>query len=542
MGENDTYSLPSDSAAIDQGCYYDISAAARACSFIERFLIIPKGLKAGQPFILMPWQRRVISTIFGWKTSEGIRRFRKAYIEIPKKNGKSPLAAAIALYMLIADGEVGAEVYLAANNRKQAGVVYELASSMVKSSPQLVRKCKPLDSKKTIEFAKNNSRLVALSADGPDNEGINASCIIYDETHSYKNRKLWDSLYHATAARRQPLQLAITTAGVYNPTGLGWTEHEHAAKIISGEEKDISYFAVIFTAPKDATLEDPNVWADCNPSLGIALTQEALQIAWNDAKGRPREEALFRRYRLNQWTATAEVWITPEHFAACSGNVMPAEIAKRNLKKPSIVALDLGKRSDMSAATSFFPTCTDSWDIIADFWLPNDNIVKKEQVDGAAYTQWAREGYLTLCPGDITDYESIAKRLVQLNELYDVKAIVADRAYLKFLLPLFETYAIGKVILDKFVEYPQNILHMSAPTKRWEELILARKITHGNNPILVWQNNNVALREQGDLIMPSKSRSVKRIDGIVAAVMGLGYLMLNNIREQKKKVYFVGAD
>lgn len=535
------YPLPSDTKAIALGCYFDEAAANKYIRFFEKHLKHSKGRFAGKPFKLLLWEKRFIATVYGWKTAEGLRRFNRVWLEIPKKNGKSTLAAGIALAMLTIDGEASAEIYLAANDREQAGIVYREGSAMVQGS-ELSRYCVVADSRKTITFPQTQSILKALSAEGFRHEGINAHCVIWDELHSYKSRDMWDSLAYSGAARSQPLQIVITTAGVYEPEGLGWTEHEYAVKVAAGDKEDIHYFPLIFAASNDDDIDAEATWYKANPSLGETITLESFRADYERAKARPRDLNQWKRYRLNIWTEQAECWIENDVFAACSGGVTVDQLKQDNKDKACIVGLDLGARNDLSAASLLFPTRT-GYDLLTECWLPKAGLPAREERDEVSYSSWERQGYLHLTPDDMTDYASIAKRLIELNNTYEVKAIVSDRAYLKFLLPIFEANNVSKAILDKFIEYPQNLLNLSAPTKRWEELIRGKAIRHGGNPILIWQNNNVALKENNDLIMVHKSKSTKRIDCIAAGIMALGYAMQNNLTMQPKKCnYIVWSD
>jgi phage terminase large subunit-like protein len=535
------YILKSDAKAIEDGCWFDSEAADKVCTFFSKFLRHSKGEFAGKPFELLPWQRALIRTIYGWKRADATRRFRHVYLECPKKNGKSSLAAAISVVMLVMDGEAGAEVYLAANDREQAGIVYREAASMIRSSATLSQHCIPIDSRKTISFPKTNSYIKALSADGYRQEGINANCIIYDETHSYKSRELWDTLAYATRARRQPLQIVITTAGVYQPEQIGWLEHERAVSISQSGE-DWTYLPLIFAPEEDDDWHDPAVWQKVNPSIGHTFTIDSFKEDYNKAIASPREENRFKRYSLSIWTSTQTSWITQQDWDGCSGDIDWQDIAEVNKGKLAYAGLDLSRRSDLTAITLLFPKDDNSsYDVLTEAWIPQDCAAEKERRDRVPYDMWTQAGIVHQTPGNVIDYAYVCKRIIELCKTYDIREIAYDRAMSTYLMGLFQEYGVIDGCDTTFIEFAQTFMQMTEPIKEWEMLIKAKRLRHGGNPLLTWQQHNAVLTEnKGGQLLLSKASSNQRVDSIVCGVMALGRIQVAEpVEETPQYVQFI---
>jgi len=538
-GGLEIFALPTDGEAIKQGCYFDVAEAQRAIQFFRKFLSTSKGEWAGQPFPLLPWQSKLLATLFGWKRPDGTRRYRRAYIEIPKKNGKSTLASGIALYMLVADREQGAEVYLAANDKKQAGIVFNECLAMTKSCKGLSAKLKCVPTTKHIAYHKTNSFIEALSADVESKEGMNAHCIIWDELHSYKSRRMWDTLSYATAARRQPLQIAITTAGVYNPEQIGWLEHEYAKSVLEGTQ-DLYYLPVIFAANETDDWEDPAVWQKANPSLGHTVSFDSFKEDFNKAKSSPRDMNKFKRYRLNIWTATLETWLMPEDWLACKGELTLEEIKQYHIenKTKCWLGLDLSKRSDLTAATLIFPLEDGTVDILTEAWIPRDCAIEKENKDRVPYQTWADQGLIHFTPGNVIDHNYVCKRIIELCNEYNVTEVAYDRALSTWLLGLFREYGVIDGAKCPMIEFACSPAQMSEPIKEFETLVKSHKLRHGGNDLLTWQANNATLWfNKGGQCLIEKSHRVNRVDSIVSACMALGRYMVRP--EEKPKINYV---
>src|SRR5437867_9476418 len=328
--------------------WFDEEAAERACSFFEDMLVHVKGEWAGQPFVLEPWQRDIARSLFGWKRRDGTRRYRIAYIEVPKKNGKSTLVAGIGLYLLTADGEQGGEVYSAAADREQAAIVFSTAKSVVQASPELAARCETYH--RSIVVPRTGSSYKVLSADVPTKHGLNPSGILFDELHAQPNRELWETLVTGGAARRQPLVVAITTAG-YDRQSICYELHDHAVKVRDGIIHDDAFLPVIYAADEAGDWTDPKVWKKANPSLGVSVKVDFIREECERAKENPRKQNSFRRLHLNQWTEQSTRWIDMGVWAECAGAV-DAEALQGRI---CYAGLDLSSTTDLSAFVLLFP-------------------------------------------------------------------------------------------------------------------------------------------------------------------------------------------
>lgn len=515
----------SDAQAVADGCYFDLSAGKRVCEFFEEYLLLSKGQWAGKPFELLPWQRNdFLMPLFGWRRSDGTRRFRLGYVEIPKKNGKSAICSGLALYLAFVDEEPGAEVYLAAADREQAGIVYRESKNMVKASPGLSKYCKVTDSKKRIDMPSNNSLIRAISSEAYTAEGLNIHGLIFDELHAQKNRELWDALRYGGAARRQPLLLSITTAG-WDTTSICFEQHEYAQKVLSGEIIDPAFFPLIYAADADADPLAPETWRKANPSLGETIQVDDMAQAATEAAASPVKLNAFKRYRLNIWTAQAERWLTTEAWGACSAVTDPLgwreETLANKFGEPCFGGLDLGSTSDLTVLVLLFP---EDGVLLPWFWVPESALQNPENVNRDLYRTWSEQKFLTVTPGNVCDYDRVRADLNALGEEYKVKELAVDR--------LFQGAQLCTQLMgDDFnvIDFGQGFISMAAPCKEFEERILSARFEHGNHPIMNWMASNVAVdTDAAGNMKPTKPKrnSPYKIDGIVAAIMALGRAML----------------
>lgn len=488
----------------------DTRAAERAVKFIGS-LKHTKGQWAGLNFELQPWQRDgIIIPLFGALNPDGTRQYRTCFIELPRKNGKTTLAAAIALYLLSADGEMGAEVYSAANDKDQASLVFNEAASMARQAPALIRRSRIIDSTKRIIYHPTNSFYRAISSENYTKYGFNAHGIIYDELHAAPDRDLWDTLITSTGSRRQPLTVVITTAG-YDRNSICWEQHDYALKVLKGIIEDPTFLPIIYAAPEDADWQDEEVWYACNPALGIFRNLEEMRGLAAKAKEMPALEMTFRRLYLNQWTSSAERWMQIDLWDACAG-----KINEKNLKgKPCYAGLDLSATTDLTALSLVFPD-NGRYDVLVRFWIPKDTMRKKEHADKVPYSVWAKKGFVTPTEGNVIDYKYITHELKALRGKFDIKEVAFDR------------WGATKLVQDlqdegfTIVPFGQGFASMSPPTKELMNLVLGKKIRHGGNPVLRWNVDNLVVNQDpaGNL-KPDKAKSTSRIDGVVATIMGL---------------------
>jgi phage terminase large subunit-like protein len=481
----------------------------RACQFFETLLTHSKGEWAGRKFNLLDWQRNLIARLFGTKREDGTRKYREAYLEIPRKNGKSEIGAGIALKLLMSDGEAGAEVYSAAADKEQASLVFNAAKAMVEQNAHLRRELQIYRS--AIVFPKRGGTYKAISSEAYTKHGINASGIIFDELHAQPNAELWDVLTTSTGSRRQPLTVAITTAG-FDRESLCWRMHEHAKRILKGEIEDPSFLAMIYAADIGEDWTDPKVWARVNPSMGTALNPSYMQGECLKALQIPGRENTFRRLHLNQWTENDVRWLRMEDWAAC-GNDEDMEL----IGSECFGGLDLASKLDLNAFALWFPKQRAA---LVHFWLPADNLKQKMDRDRVPYEQWEKEGWLTLTEGNSVDQEQIRAYINRQASLYDIKEIGFD--------PWNATQMSYWLQDDgaKVWELRQGFQTLSEPTKEFERAVVSHSLKHDNNPVMRWQLGNVITKEDDNgNIKPDKKKSRGRIDGIAALVMAMACAM-----------------
>ena len=510
-----------DARAVQHGCWFDVQAAGRVVTFFERFLRHSKGEWAGQPFTLLKWQRdEVIKPLFGWMRADGTRRYRMGYIEIPKKNGKSTLCSGLALYGLTADSEPGAEVYSAASSREQAAIVFREADTMQRSSPDLARHITSTPSTRHMAYPKANSFYKALAAEAGPVEGLNTSHLFMDEMHVQRDDRLWHALMYGGAARRQPLKVIITTAGV-DQESLCYEYHTRAMAIIRGTEFDDAFFAYVKSAEwamervgkalAEGVWHDERVWYEANPSLGHTISLESFREDYQAAVQSPRLENAFKRYRLNIWTQQDERWLPMDHWSAC-GTTLDLDALQG---QRCWAGLDLASTSDLCALVLWFPDAGNA--VLPWFWVPEDTVRQLELKGDPRYAQWVREGHLFTTPGNVTDYDFIREHIQGLAEQYRIEELAYDRWNASQLVTQLQGDGLS------VVGFGQGYASMSAPAKELEKLILGHQMQHGQQPVLTWNVSNVAVeRDAAGNIKPSKKVSKQKIDGVVAMLMALG--------------------
>jgi phage terminase large subunit-like protein len=492
--------------------YFDETAADIACAFFERLLLHSKGEWAGKPFTLLPWQRdNVIRPLFGWKRRDGTRKYRRAYIEVAKKNGKSELGSGIALYCLLADGEEAAEVYSAASDREQAAIVFETAKHMVEDAPALSKRCEIY--RRAITVPSTRSYYRVLSADVPSKHGPNVHALIFDELHTQANRDLWDTLTAGTASRRQPLIVALTTAG-FDRKSICWEQHEYARKVLAGIIVDPEFLAVICAAEAKDDWLNPKTWAKANPSLGVTVSEDFLRGEAARAREVPAYQNTFRRLHLSQWVSQITRWMPMDIWDRCNGPVDPQALRGR----PCYGGLDLASSSDLAAFLVVFPPTAEDplYSAMARFWIPEENMEQRVRSAGVPYDAWVRQGFIKATEGNVIDYVTIGADILELSTAYGFQEVAFDR---------WGAIQMSQQLTDEgftMVDFGQGFVSMSPPTKELLRLVLDRKFAHGGNPVLRWMADNVAVRtDPAGNIKPDRQRSTEKIDGIVALIMAL---------------------
>ncbi len=505
-----------DVLAMSKGCYFDGAAAAHVCEFFPRFLKHSKDPFAGQPFELQDWQMdNFVVPVFGWKRADDTRRHRLAYLEVAKKNGKTTLAAGLGLYMLIADGEAGAEVYPGAVNREQAGFTFEEAARMVEKSPHLSSRIEVIRSTKTLVYRKTNSRLRALSADVASHEGLNVSFWIMDELHVHKNRRLYDTLRYGGASRTQPLGMIITTAGEYDPTSIGWEMHEYAENVINGTYEDWEMHAAIYSIDKDDDWTDPDVWSKANPSLGVTVYVEELTAMCQEALNSPDKQGGYKRYRMSVWVQTKDGFVDMDAWNACAEWFSLEDMAGRKCYG----GLDLSSKEDLSAfVVVFTPTPEDPvYRMMGGFWVPEASLPERAKRNAQPYLQWVEDGHVLTTDGSRIDYRAIREAIEEVGEVVRIKEIHYDPKFAAEIITDLE--AAGFTM----VEHAQTCKAMN-PGMQALNLNCGRgELRHNGNPAMTWQMGNVIARYDMDgAARPDKSNRKKKIDGPVAGFMALG--------------------
>ena len=510
--------------------WFDERAAAIAVAFFEKLLVHTKGDWAGGAFTLQAWQRdEIIRPLFGWKRRDGTRRYRRAYIEIPRKNGKSTLCAGIALLLLFADGEAGAEVYSAAADRDQASIVFDTAKTMAEASPQLIRRCKPF--KRSIVVPESNSFYRVLSADAYTKHGLNAHGIVFDELHAQPNRELYDVLNTSTGARKQPMMVMITTAG-YDRNSICWEQHDVAKRVLEARRigdagnDDPELFVFIAAAEDGDDWTDPAVWAKANPGLGVTVSVEYMQGQCRQAMQSPAYQNTFRRLHLNQWTSQESRWLNMVDWDAC--NTPLPDLSGRICYG----GLDLASTTDIAALVlAFAPVAAHEpvW-LLPFFWVPEENLIARGRKDRVAYDAWARDGLIEATPGNVIDYGYIERRIGELSKIYKLKEIAFDPWNASQ-----TAQSVGNAGIT-MIEMRQGMASMTAPTKELNRLVMSRGIGHGGNLVLRWMADNVVVKsDAAGNLKPDKGMSRQRIDGVVAAIMAIDRMTRN--QGKKESVY-----
>ena len=493
--------------------YYDKEYADFAVAFIES-LCHTKGTWAGKRFELMDWQEQIIRDLFGILKPNGYRQFNTAYIEIPKKNGKSELAAAVALLLTCGDGEQRAEVYGAAADRQQASIVFDVAADMVRMCPALNKRVKILASQKRLIYEPTNSFYQVLSAEAYSKHGFNVHGVVFDELHSQPNRKLYDVLTKGSGdARMQPLFFLITTAGT-DTHSICYEVHQKAQDIIDGRKIDPTFYPVIYGADDTEDWTSPKVWKKCNPSLGETIGIDKVKTACESAKQNPGEENSFRQLRLNQWVKQAVRWMPMDKWDKCAFAVREDDLIGR----VCYGGLDLSSTTDITAFVLVFPPLDedDKYIILPYFWIPEDTLDLRVKRDHVPYDVWERQGYLQTTEGNVVHYGYIEKFIEELGKKFNIREIAFDRWGAVQMVQNLE--GMGFTV----VPFGQGFKDMSPPTKELMKLTLEQKLAHGGHPVLRWNMDNIFIRtDPAGNIKADKEKSTEKIDGAIATIMAL---------------------
>lgn len=496
----------------EQGYWFDEDAARRPVEFCG-FLRHRKGEFAGQPIKLEPWQEFIIGSMFGWKRADDRRVFRRAWVEVGRKNGKSTTAAAIANYLAFFDGEAGAEVYCAAVKRDQAKIVWDEAAWQIENAPGAIKA--GIDVRVGAMFKRDtSSRLVPLGSDRDSTDGLNPHGEIRDELHAWKDRAFLEKLDGAMGSRSQPLVLDITTAGSQGAT-LYLEQHDYAVQVLEGAVPDDTLFAYIATLDRDDDPFDEAVWIKANPNLGVSKSWEYMREQAVKAKHLAGELNAFLRYQLNVITNQVEAYLTMDVWDAQERPRDMSQIAGR----PVYLGIDLSERHDLTALVVWVPDDDrNGGDVFCWFWMPEDAVEERSRLDGVPYHQWARMGLIDLTPGEVVDYGWIAQRIAAVGAEFDVQTIEMDPHKARQLRVQLEGMG-----FEQINEVQQSFASIGPCIAEMDRLLQANGVRHGNNQVLRWMAGNVAVRLSPDNLMRfEKAGRARRIDGMVALVMAIG--------------------
>lgn len=474
----------------------------------------------GQPFKLLGWQHESVYDFYGTVKDNGLRQYQYMYLEVPKKNGKSPLGAGLALYHTYADGATYGEVYSCAADRAQASIVFDVAVAMIDQSPALKKRTKYTASKKEILDKLSHTKYKVLSAEAYTKHGIKPTCVIFDELHAQPTRDLWDVMtFGAGAARKEPVWIVLTTAGDDpDRTTIGWEIHEYARKVIEGELIDPVWYAKIFSCPEDADIWNEENWYKANPSLGHTIPIETVRQEALAARNSEASEKLFRWLRLNQWVAIKTVgWQPLSLWDATVGNWSRADL----VGKYCYAGVDLSSTVDLTGMALIFPPQDglDGWRFICEGWIPQDNMKERVRRDKVPYDRWVDQGYLHATPGNVVDYDFVKARILATAQQYELRYIGIDPWMANMLTQPLVREGFNE---NQIIAIPQNMANMSPAMKNIEVLMNRRDMSHEKNPLARWCWGNVRVAVDGnENIKPMKNKSTDRIDLIVALVNGM---------------------
>ena len=496
--------------------------AQHAVEFIQN-LEHTTGDYAGKPFILEGWQAFIVWNLFGFLNADGSRRFTRAYVEVPRKNGKSTFSSAVMLYGLIADDEPAAQVYSAATKLDQAMMVFGESVRVCQNLPWLHEEL-------TVNNSVNNRRIVygqslykPLEWNPNKQDGLNTHFACIDEYHAHPNDELYNVIRNSMGARRQPLLFTITTAG-FNREAPCYKHRQYCANVLNGAIKDDALFSVIYTLDEGDDWTDPAVWAKANPNWGISVYPRQLEQALTEAKEFVHKEVEFKTKLLNVWTDTAQTWISDSLWKLCDGDdELEGEVCYGGL--------DLASTGDFCAFSLYFPSlhAVRTW-----YWLPSETAFKRKDAAGASIRQWAADGFIELTEGNVTDYAFIKARVIELAQRYDIKDIAFDRFNASQLVIELQNEGL------QLFPFGQGFVSMSAPTKELERLVKDRMLRHAGNPVTRWMMGNILLtQDPAGNIKINKAKSGDKVDGPVSIVMALGTCMQDAAKEQNSEFWFL---
>lgn len=494
----------------ERGLTWNPDLAEHAIGFIER-LRHYQGIHAGRRFVLSPFQKFIIGSLFGWYAGEQ-RRFRVGYVEIAKGNGKTPLAAGIALYMLVADGEAGAEVYSAATSRDQAQICFNDGKEFVRACPPLLNRLSVGHS--NIAYLQKSSYFRPVSAEGRGLDGKRPHCVIVDELHEHPTSAVVDKMRAGTKGRTRSLIFEITNSG-YDQLTVCWEHHDYSVKVLQSVLQNDAWFAFIASLDKDDDpFDDETCWPKANPNLGVSVTSEYLREQVREARDIPSKRSLVLRLNFCLWTEASENWVDLTHWDQCSAPVDEASLHGRECYG----GLDLASVSDFTACGYLFPpTADEPWEFLLRLWLPEAAVKKLRDKQRLPIDEWIRRGFVSVTPGNVTDYAYIRKAIADDRAHFNLRELAVDRWN--------STQLVNELQEDgvTVVEFGQGFQSMSTPCKEVERLYMSHRLAHGGHPVLRWMATNVvATKDPAGNVKFDRAKSTNKIDGMVSLAMAMG--------------------
>jgi phage terminase large subunit-like protein len=530
--------------------YFDPEAGQYVIDFLETYCI-PSA--ETEPIVLMPWQRAVLYIVYGWMRLDGTRRFRRSYLEVAKKNGKTGMCAGLSLAHLIADGELSARVVCAAVAMKQAREVFNEAVAMREKHPELKEEIKKYGNSPVLSLyhAATNSRLTPMARGADSSDGAIISAAILDELHRWSlTNNLWSILRYGGDTRKQPLLWCLTTAGSSaNKSTLCWGEHDYGTRILDGMTVDDEVAVFIFALDPKDDYRDKRNWSKPNPSLGYILPMTALDNQFSESQGKPTALGEFKRFRMNVWqNESADPAIDIENWDACATEPLATHPDPKRLRtqliaslqgRPCFGGIDLAPKIDTSALVLLFPPTKtgEKWSILEYFWCPADNIAERVKRDKVPYDTWARDGFIVPTPGPLTDARYIADQITQITRQFDLREIAYDQAWSSELVRMLEEQGFR---MSQLVDYPQSHLKMNAPCQEMMRKIIRADFSHGSNPVMRWQMSNLRWNTQPGtgFVKPARDRKREKIDGAASLIMALARAT-DPTNQLKKKTFYV---
>lgn len=510
---------------------FDVEKAEEAINFFP-LLKHSKGEVAGQPIELESWESFIIGSTFGWVNKKtDYRRFKTSFNMVARKNGKSTIAAGVGLKGLIADGEQGAEIYTAAVKKDQAKIIFEEAKRMANASKDLLEYLEVLTN--NINAKITNSKFEPLSSDSKSLDGLNVHFGLIDELHAHPTRKVYDLIEGGTAARSQPLIFVITTAGEETEGNIAYEKYEYSQKVLEGIIDDDSFFAYIAQIDEDDDWKDPNVWIKANPNLGVSVKYEYLETKAKQALQSNLAQANFMRKHLNIFVQGHSKWMNMDRWKEC---LVDTKYLPDLSGLTAYVGGDLSAKYDLTSIGFDFPLDDGRFVFRSHSFMPEERLEEKIRTDNVPYDIWAKNGWITLTPGDVVDYDWIIEYLKAKKD-FKIQEVDYD--------PWNATQFANDLQAEGFetVEVNQTVRNLSEPTKHIMELVLSKKAIIENNPVLNWAvSNAVAKLDANENIILNKSKSVKRIDPIAAIitahVRAMGNVQTRSVYEERGVITF----